>query len=131
MENTEIDVDFPEIELPPHSWRACCAVPPSGVALFRGKRFLAIESEPGATAIVLVGVGQRMQMPISVRHNEDVDGIPAAVFAAAAEFSDANGVLWDTWQANTPVPMYAVVRNRTDKPVRWSAKVAGDWVKEL
>ena len=121
-----IDVHFSEVEIPPHGLYAVVAVAPQNVALFRGESFQATESERGATSIIFIGVGQRQQTPIAVGDKSgDFRGTSSLFFSEGVQ---GNGVLFDTWEARH-YPMYAIVRNLTDKPVRWSAKATGKWVK--
>lgn len=127
LQPNPIDVHFPEIEIPAHGLYSICAVAPAEVVLFRGERFQVTESSPSATSIIFIGVGQRVQMPIAVGADGDFRGILSLFFSSAA-VAEVNEILWDTWQTRE-YPMFAIVRNLTDKPVRWSAKATGKWVK--
>jgi hypothetical protein len=91
------------------------------LSVFGGKKFVAFESEKGATGIPFFFVGTKMQMLFP----ENIFGTPSFVFTEEAAVNDVRFDVCDValW-------MTFVVTNKSDKPVKWSAFVEGDGVRK-
>ncbi len=117
-----MSVDFDEAMLEPGELKQFVARINPRVALFRGDKLVASESKPMATNITAIKVGQKQQMA----SYSNPDGVKSAFFHETSLGSD---ILLDTW--NPPLDLIIEVKNLSDFPVKWSAKLHGKGVFEM
>lgn len=114
-----LTVAFEEVTIEPRDLRFVHATIPADVALFRGTELIVAESNVSATGILCLLIGGKMQMPIP----PNAMGERSVRYGATAQSRD---IRLDTWKDGSFV---FLVRNLSDKPVKWSARIEGRAVK--
>ena len=110
-----VTVEFAEIEIPPRELALAMATVPEGVKLFRGTKLIATETMD--VGILCAIINDRCQMPLMAT---GLNGIMSIFYGPN---SVGSGVAWSTWDVEQPFVI--LLRNNSDAPVKWSAKVEG------
>ena len=115
--NNAVDhtVFFDEVTIPPRETVMIKHREDSEWSLFRGLSFLAEESVPDATGIVMAFVGSMPQYPCP----DSMRGFSTKDFNADSKWKTS----WEV--CNTPLVMSLFVNNRTDKSIKFKARLEG------
>lgn len=106
-------VPFPSTEISPG--KGFTVVPLTLHRIFKGEKIIVEESVDGATSIVALFVGGKLQIG-----SPSGDGILSRAFKKE---STKNDFILDTCEPGLDITFW--VRNETDAPVKWSALIAG------